>query len=258
MKRYVEVPRAIRDMYQTALARYVEIARQRSGKPVPMFPLIFRQMGRCAGQVITDLIKGSEVRINPDFFKDEARAKEQFEVTLPHEVAHAVVDFLYPLIKPTDGLRELTSLMTRRGRLQRKVDPHGNEWRMVMGWYGFPNPEVRHQMSMDGVAVKKSAPRERPFKYLCGCREHMMTLTLHERMQKGQKRFCRLCRGRLVFHRQYGKPAINLNPPKVTPAVVVPSKPSPPATHKWVTRFVDGSLQNIRIPLTPEELKVQS
>lgn len=248
MKRNVEVPRQIREAFEAKVRWCVEIARQKSGKDIPVFPLRFSQMGRRAGVCETSLIKGSTIKINSDFFKDPKRYQEQLDVTLPHEVAHAVVDFLYPPIR-LNGFALLVALKDRRGRIQRQVAPHGNEWARVMHWFDLP-ADVRHQMSMDGVTVKAKVAR--PFTYVCDCGPiHKLTLRLHTQIQeKGRNRTCRACRCRIIFERQWGKPVKAPVAKQTERVVIVPPKPEPPATHKTVTRFVDGMLQNVRTPLT--------
>ena len=247
MKRNVEVQKEIREAFQTKLTECVNIARQRTNKEVPMFPLKFSQMGHRAGVCHTVVLTGeSTIKINPDFFKNPKDYDEQLNDTLPHEVAHAIVNFLYPII-------------TVNGKHRRPVAPHGSEWFGVMNWFGIKNPNTRHKMDMTGVAVRKV---DRLFKYVCGCNKpHMLTFTLHKRIQlNGKNRKCRKCKQRIVFQKSPGTPLINLNAPKVKPkiAVIIPIKlsPPPPATHRVVTRFIDGVLQNERVPLTPEEMAV--
>lgn len=244
MKRNIQVPKEIRDAFQNKLIECVNIARQRTNKQVPMFPLVFSQMGRRAGVCATEVLTGeSTIKINPDFFeKDYA---EQLNDTLPHEVAHAVVTFLFPII-------------TENGKARHAVQPHGPEWFGVMAWFGIKNPSTRHKYDMTNVAVRKV---NRMFKYVCGCEKpHMLTAILHKRIQlKRKTRKCRHCRQQLVFQKSPGTPVINLAPPVKSKIVVVtPIKltPPPPATHRIVTRFVDGVLQNERVPLTPAEMKV--
>lgn len=242
MKRNVEVPRQIKEAFEAKRNECVLIARQRTGKEVPMFRLVFSQMGRRAGVCSTVILTGeSTIKINPDYFRNPKDYAEQLGDTVPHEIAHAVVAFLYPTI-------------TESGRRRRQVDPHGREWYQVMAWFGIPRPSVRHKMDMTGVAVRKV---RRPFNYLCGCGlPHPLTFQMHNKIQlKGRVRICKRCKQKLIYERQWGKPVINLNVEQVTPKVtlvnVVPPKPSPPATHRTVTRFINGSLQNVRIPIEP-------
>lgn len=254
MKRNVHVKPEVKAAFEAKRNECVTIARQRSGKDIPMFPLVFSQMGRRAGVCATDLLAGeSTVKVNPDYFSKNYN--EQLNDTLPHEVAHAVVDFLYPLIKPTDGLSELAALMSRR---RRRVDPHGSEWFEVMGWFGIPNPSIRHKMDMTGVAVRKKVAR--PFNYKCNCGlPHPLTLRLHKQIQEnGKKRFCKNCRQVIVYERQWGKPVkTRVKVPVVIPLVAaIPKEPEPQATHKTVTRFINGTLQNVRIPLTTEQTAI--
>lgn len=241
MKRTVEVDPKIRAAFEAKVAECITIARQKSGKEIPMFPVVFRQCGSQAGLCQVSMIKPVVLYINPDFFKKYY--DDQLNNTTPHEVAHGVAHVLWP--------EELISF--------RRREWHGDKWRTVMNWFGITNPETTHFYDLTGVTMKT----ERPFKYRCRCDTlHELSLMLHTRIQaKGKKRICRNCRGILVYVKSPQTPMINIQikrvTPKVTVVTVIPKpKPMAPATHRTVTTFVNGTLQNIRIPLTPEEIAV--
>lgn len=251
MKRIVQVNDKIRQTFEAELLRYVEIARQKTGKPIPVFPLVFGQLGGRGGVCHTTFLTGeSVVKINSDFLKP-ATYDRLLKVTLPHEVAHAVQYYLYPYRLP-DALNLMIAAMTRKRKWQSEALPHGREWAMIMGWFGIRNPDVRHDMDMTNV--ERKAPIARPFRYVCRCGEHFLSMQLHKKVQlKGRTRHCKRCKQTIIYERQVGKPVvrpvINLNP---VVAEKPPVKPTPPATHRTVTRFVDGMLQNVRIPINQE------
>ena len=96
------------------------------------------------------------------------------ERTPPHEVAHHVVAQLY------------------RGR---KVRPHGPEWRAVMQGFGL-EPSRCHDYRVEAGSIR----RQRRFRYRCGCREHELSATRHNRVQRGEQEYlCRDCRQALRF-----------------------------------------------------------
>jgi len=254
MKRNVEVNQRIRDAFQSELVRYVMIARERSGKDIPIFRLQFGQLGGRGGVCHTTFLTGdSVVKINSDFLKPKTY-DHLLKVTLPHEVAHAVQYFLYPYRLP-ESLDLLVAAMTRKRKWQSEAEPHGWQWRQIMGWFGIRRPDVRHNMDMTNV--ERRAPIARPFRYVCGCGEHFLSMQLHKKVQlKGKTRHCLRCKQRIVYERQVGKPVAAKPVVDLSPVVKPAAKPVAPATHKTVTRFIDGMLQNVRVPLTPEETAV--
>jgi SprT protein len=244
MKRNVQVPKQIREAFEKKLAECVMVARKKSGNQnIPIFPLIFRQCGSRAGICRISVIEPTIVYINPDFFK--TNYDEQLNDTLPHEVAHGIAHALWPDPFPAPkGFRS---------------DPHGRNWERVMNWFGISNPNRTHKMDMSGVATRQV---NRPFTYLCGCKlPHKLTLRMHTMIQvHGRSRTCRGCKQRIVYQRG-GKPvSIDLTVERVTPKVMLvtmtPKPPEPKPTHRTITQFVNGTLQNVRVPLTPEELAV--
>ena len=99
-------------------------------------------------------------------------AARQFEAfchrTPPHEVAHHIVARLHGF----GGVR-----------------PHGHEWQEVMRAFGL-EPTRCHQFDTSGMSRR----RQRRFRYRCGCREHELSATRHNRVQRGEQRYsCRHC-----------------------------------------------------------------
>ena len=92
--------------------------------------------------------------------------------TVPHEVAHYAVAVLYS------------------GRLSR---PHGREWHRIMGILGA-TPDVTHRHDLAGLPVRQ----QRRWRYRCACREHALSTTRHNRVQRGTSYLCLSCRQPLV------------------------------------------------------------
>jgi SprT protein len=238
----VEVRKEIREAFEAKMVECINRCREKAadGKPlIPIPKLIFRRCGSRAGLHQWSVLEGSTVYINPDFFVKSY--DEQLNVTLPHEVAHHVVEILWG-----------------HGR---GVRSHGWQWSVVMKWIGL-KPRRGHNMDMSSVQTRHV---ERPFKYLCGCHNdsHMLTLRLHEKIQiHGRNRICCRCKQRLVYSRQSSgelRPLSSLPRVSVEVSSPIPKPvidPMPPATHKTITAFENGFLITKRIPLTPEEMLI--
>ncbi len=134
-------------------------------------PVRFDLSGRAAGQY---RVFGSEVaiRYNPYIF---ARYfEDNLNETVPHEVAHFVVDQLWGL---------------------RRVRAHGAEWQSVMRALGA-EPRATARYDLTGLPVR----RQRRFAYRCTCRRHELTTCRHNRVQRGDARYhCRYCGQPLVI-----------------------------------------------------------
>ena len=125
-------------------------------------PVQFDLSGRAAGQY--RVLRGkSEIRYNPLIF---ARYfADNLNETVPHEVAHFVVDQLWGL---------------------RRVRAHGAEWRSVMRSLGA-EPRVTARYDLTGLPVR----RQRRFPYRCACQTHQLTTCRHNRVQRGEAQYHR-------------------------------------------------------------------
>ena len=133
-------------------------------------PVRFDLRGRCAGMFRVK--KGrAEIRFNPWIF---ARYfEDNLASTVPHEVAHYVVYRLFP---------------------NRRVKPHGIEWRNVMYALGA-EPTVTCNYDLSGLPRRQL----KRFTYQCRCRTHELTSIRHNRITAGRSRYhCQVCREPLV------------------------------------------------------------
>ena len=251
--KYVTVSRELEREVRAKVEETLDICRKHYNKPLPTPPIKFAHLGRRAGVChcninrLTGIVTNPELRINPDFFKKYH--EDMINNTVPHEVAHYVSIMIYG----------------RRG------SGHGWLWREVMAVVGIKAADRCHEYDLEGVKVRSG--KETPFKYSCRCEKpHMMTRTTHQRHQaslaigkRGYK--CTACRQYLVYEgfmngntfvpKQTTKEVKveQIIPRNLFPMVVVAPKPEPkpvvaePA-FRTVTRFVDGVLTNVRIPLT--------
>lgn len=126
------------------------------------------------------------IDINPILLNENV--EEVVNQTVPHEVAHIVVNEVYENARVRDS-------WTNR----RQIAPHGHEWQQVMRLFG-KEPHRCHQM--DTSTIQKLRSRGNRFVYKCNCMEHEVSITRHNRVSfKGMIYRCRLCGGDLKFVR---------------------------------------------------------
>jgi SprT protein len=112
------------------------------------------------------IANSKRIRLNIEVLYDHR--EDMLTQTIPHEVAHVVQRQLYP-----------------------KSKSHGLEWRSLMHILGIPANRT-HSYETTPARVRK-----REYTYICDCQVHMVTKTLHNRMQNGQTYTCRHCKGQL-------------------------------------------------------------
>lgn len=124
------------------------------------------------------------IDINPILLRENV--EEVVNQTVPHEVAHIVVNEVYENARVRD-------MWTRR----RQVAPHGVEWQQVMRLFGKV-PHRCHQMDTSTVQALRNGGRE--FHYKCNCQVHKMTIIKHNRISiHGMAYICRRCRSEIKF-----------------------------------------------------------
>jgi SprT protein len=134
-------------------------------------PVTFDLRGRAAGMY---RVRGGqrEIRYNPHIFARYFH--DNLENTVPHEVAHYIVDILHGL---------------------RRVRPHGPEWRAVMRALDAV-PAATCRYDLEGIPVR----RQQRFSYQCACTTHSLTTVRHKRIQCGRVHYsCRRCRTPLYY-----------------------------------------------------------
>ena len=148
---------------------YIAQAGSVYNREFPLIPVMFDLSGRAAGMYRA---RSSErvIRYNPYIF---ARYfDDNLVTTVPHEVAHYVVDMMY------DG---------------RSVKPHGAEWRQVMLALGA-EPSVTGNYDLSGLPLR----RQKRHSYRCDCMTHELSTARHNRIQRGAARYyCRKCKSSL-------------------------------------------------------------
>ena len=112
------------------------------------------------------------IRYNPWIFAKYW--EENFNATVPHEVAHYIVHELYGM---------------------RSVKPHGREWLALMNRFEA-DPGVTFKLDLSGIPRR----RQRTHAYQCGCRTHEVSTTRHNRVQRGEGSYlCRYCQVQLQY-----------------------------------------------------------
>ena len=148
----------------------IEEASGRYGVAMAPVTICFDLRGTSAGVYRSDG-RVRQIRYNTLIF---ARYFEENLVeTVPHEVAHYVVDVVFG----------------RRG-----IRPHGVQWKGVMSDFGV-SATVRHDWNLEGMGVR----RQRRFTYRCDCGVHEVTAVRHYRIRDRHAVYrCRRCRALLA------------------------------------------------------------
>ncbi|MBL1141548.1 MAG: metallopeptidase (SprT family) [Proteobacteria bacterium] len=132
-------------------------------------PVMFDLKGRAAGMYKVNKSR-RVIRYNPYIF---ARYfSENISTTVPHEVAHYIVDVLYGI---------------------RKTQPHGEEWKSIMSLFNA-DASVTCNFDLSGLPGRTY----RRFEYYCSCRTHELTRIRHNRILKGVRYHCRYCHEELA------------------------------------------------------------
>lgn len=111
------------------------------------------------------------IRYNPFLFAKYFN--DNLANTIPHEVAHYVVEQLYGF---------------------RGIKPHGQQWRQIMRKLGA-EPSRTSDYDLEGIPHR----RQRTYSYQCQCRQHQLSTRRHNKIQRqGILYICRYCDQTLV------------------------------------------------------------
>lgn len=136
-------------------------------------PVLFDLKGRMAGMYRVR-VRQRVIRYNPYVFAKYF--EDNFNETIPHEVAHYVTDILYSF---------------------KNIRPHGNEWKSVMQVFGVAANRTANY-DLTGLPVRKF----KKFIYYCGCQNFELTTRRHNKILRGIGQYlCRDCGGKLKFTR---------------------------------------------------------
>ncbi len=147
---------------------FIDTAEHLFLTPLPKIPVLFDLKGQSAGMFRVK--KGvQEIRFNPWIFALDY--DQNSYDTVPHEVAHYVVNVLF-------------------GR--RNIKPHGREWQNVMIAFGR-EPKTTCNYDLERVPLRCL----KHYAYRCHCQDHKVSSIRHNRILKGQTYCCKKCRSRL-------------------------------------------------------------
>jgi SprT protein len=152
-----------------ATESYIKQASQKLNYSFKPVLIRFDLKGRAAGMYKVTRFQRM-IRYNPYIFSKYF--SENITVTVPHEVAHYIVDELYGI---------------------KNTQPHGKEWRNIMAMFKA-DASVTCCFDLEGIPSR----HYQRFEYTCLCRSHKLTRIRHNRVLKGIQYFCRSCKKELV------------------------------------------------------------
>jgi SprT protein len=148
---------------------FIRLGGELLGREFDYIPVYFDLKGRTAGMY---KVAGRgrriqrQIRYNPWIFAKYY--ENNLTVTVPHEVAHYLVDCVHGL---------------------RKVRPHGNEWKAVMNAFGVDS-RATSTFDLEGIPTR----RQQQVDYRCGCKEHQLGIRRHNKVSRGEANYlCRYC-----------------------------------------------------------------
>jgi len=152
---------------------YIELARDLLGIKQRPVEIKFNLKGRCAGMYRVyrhAFSQKREIRYNAFIFAKYY--DDNYETTIPHEVAHYVSDLIYGL---------------------KNIRPHGSEWKEIMHLFGA-NAAVTADYDLSGIPLRKRTL----YTYQCECREHQLSSVRHNRMKRNRNHYyCSYCKSAL-------------------------------------------------------------
>ena len=150
-------------------ADYIVQAGRIYNEEFPSIQVMFDLRGRAAGMYRVHDARRT-IRYNPYIFAKYFG--DNLSTTVPHEVAHYVVDLLYGATR---------------------VRPHGREWQQVMLSFGA-EPKATGNYDLSGIPLRK----QRRHAYRCSCTQHQISSVRHNKMRLGKARYyCRYCKSAL-------------------------------------------------------------
>ncbi|MDX2465292.1 MAG: SprT-like domain-containing protein [Porticoccus sp.] len=168
---------------------FIQLGTQLFQQNFMIIPVVFDLRGRAAGMYkVTDRMASAkkgvrksgvwarlstegrqvhrQIRYNPWIFAKYY--ENNLSVTVPHEVAHYLVDCLYGLSR---------------------VRPHGSEWKAVMDAFGVDS-SVTARFDLTGIPTRQ----HQQFEYRCDCKIHQLGLRRHNKVMRGEANYlCRHC-----------------------------------------------------------------
>ncbi len=162
--------------------RYIRLAGEQYHRAFESIDVVFDLKGKTAGMYRVKRLPSQvlgvpssvvrHIRFNPWIFAKYS--DDSWHNTIPHEVAHYIVDCLYGL---------------------GAVKPHGSQWQSVMAGFGAV-ASVRARYDLTGIPMRKV----KHYPYQCLCRRVDLSSYRHNKIQRGVQSYrCRDCLGELVW-----------------------------------------------------------
>jgi SprT protein len=153
-----------------ATEHYFGEAEKIFGRKFERIPVLFDLRGTSAGMYKV-FGKRRWIRYNPWIFA------KYYDInlrdTVPHEVAHFVVDDVY----------------------NKHAKPHGQEWQALMALFDS-DPCVTFNLDLSGIPKRQ----QRTHTYRCHCDTHEVSTTRHNRVLRGRGiYYCKNCDGKLLY-----------------------------------------------------------
>ena len=146
----------------------VEISFNLKGRSAGMYR-VSRSSTWCFAQI------KREIRYNSFIFSKYF--DDNFNTTIPHEVAHYISDIIYGL---------------------KNIKPHGKEWKAIMQAFGA-DAAVTANYDLSGIPLRKQSL----YTYQCSCREHQLSSIRHNKINKRRYQYyCNFCKQALYFKQQ--------------------------------------------------------
>jgi len=161
----------------TETSHYIQAASEYYERSFSEIPVLFDLTGRAAGMY---RIKAGQrvIRYNPYVFAKYF--DDNFNETIPHEVAHYVTDMLYGF---------------------NKSRPHGSEWKSVMQVFGVAANRTANY-DLTGLPVRQY----QKYLYHCGCQNFELTSRRHNKILRGAGQYlCQDCGSKLLFVKKQEK-----------------------------------------------------
>ena len=158
----------------SATAKYIEQAQSLFSTDFKQIPIYFDLKGKAAGVYMAKKNEPA-IRYNPYLFAKYF--DDNLAVTVPHEVAHYIIDRVYDL---------------------RTIRPHGREWKALMLIFGADASRTCNY-NLEGIPQRVF----QRYPYHCDCTRHELTARRHKLFQTGKMQyFCRQCGSQMVPAKQ--------------------------------------------------------
>lgn len=174
------IDQATRHSIILEVKRYLALAAELYQQPFDDIAVEFDLKGKTAGMYRVrsqrSFLKSDRyeraIRFNPWLFAKYP--EDSWDNTIPHEVAHYVVDCLYG---------------------NRTIRPHGQQWQQIMRDFGA-QPTTRANYDLSGIPTRQM----KQYAYQCNCRQVLLSSQRHARVSKGIQRYmCRDCQSELRY-----------------------------------------------------------